>query len=116
MYTIDQVEESVEGFDRGLMESYSSDRPNFALREIAISDVLDMRKNPVIMTEEEIKSLNDEEYIQSMTEYAKKNGQGCFHPIVVIDRGDWFEWVDGRHRATALTNAGIETTLAYIQI
>jgi len=114
--TLNTVVEEVEGFDEDLLlESVSDDEKAFTLKRISISDVIDYKGNPIEMTEEMIKANNDSEYIESLVNVVLTEGPDCFHPVVVQDREDNYEWIDGQHRMTALLRAGVDSTMAYIQ-
>lgn len=114
--TLNEVIEDSEGFDEGLLiDHVSNEEKAFSLKKILISDVRDYRNRAIEMTDEMIAANNDTEYIESMTNAVRTKGADCFHPVVVIDRGDHFEWIDGQHRMTALLRAGIKSTMAYIQ-
>lgn len=115
-FDLEHVSDSQDCFDGDmLLDDRDPADARFAVAVINISDILDSRGGPLPMTDLQIEANGDREYIDEMTEVAREKGAGCFPPVVVLDRGTHFEWMDGQHRVTALHRAGIMVTAAYIQ-
>lgn len=106
IYTFDQVAASQDSH---------MDKENglFALAEIPIDKVLAFGKS-VVLTKEEIEENDDTEYIEALVQAVKAANGNPFPPVVVIDQGYYYEWIDGAHRMTALHLAGVEQVTAYV--
>lgn len=117
IYSLDDVSKTQDCFDEYMLrDARKPDNARFSLATVNISDILDSCLKPIPMTDSMIAENDDMEYIDDLIEAVRQEGSDCFPPVVVLDRGTHYEWLDGQHRLTALHRAGFTTTRAYIQL
>lgn len=86
----------------------------FALVRIPIERVFIKENMHVAMSDEDLEENDDTEYMEGLVAAVHREGNDLFTPSVVIERDGYYEWIDGQHRMTALTRAGVLTTMAYV--